>query len=234
MNKPQIIVLLIYLAISFFLYFAIPRLLNKQEQPAADDSSGSKAQAVLEYQCLESPEKERDELMFDLVKGRYDGEISRWDSLDSKAGSLIGFFSIVTSLTLAAGSFNLQAVLSDITNLVIFFGGIAMLLLSILFSLLCFSLRNVIFVPNTEKLLSKYNNKTYRETLTQVMKRMSNAVVKLVETNNQKAMWLRYSWIMFVIALGYLFIAFIMYTLTPQEPSEVEKLAKLLLDRANN
>lgn len=231
LNLQQIIVLVIYLVTAFALYFAITRLASKKDTGLPPSSGPAD---LAEYECLESPEKARDELMFDLIKRRYDGEVSRWDSLDAKAGSLIGFFSIVTSLTLAAGSFNLQGILSDPTNLIVFFGGIGLLLISILFSLFCFSLRAIVFVPNTEGLLSRYGNKTYRETLDKVMRRMSKAVMRLVQINNEKAVWIRYSWVLFVIALGYLFIIFIMFTMTPQEPSEVEKLAKLLLDGANS
>lgn len=226
-----ITVLIIYLGIAFSLYYFISRWSSNKERglPPSSDSAD-----LAEYECLESPDKARDELMFDLIKTRYEGEITRWDGLDAKAGSLIGFFSIVTSLTLAAGSFNLQGILGDPTNLIAFFGGIGMLLISILFSLFCFSLRAAVFVPNTEGLLSTYRDKSYHDTLVKVMRRMSKAVVRLVEINNGKARWIRYSWVLFVVALGYLFIIFIMFTMTPQEPSEVEKLAKLLLDRANS
>jgi hypothetical protein len=60
---------------------------------------------------------------------------------------------------------------------------------------------------------------------------MSKAVTVLEKINNDKAKWIRYSWTLFVVALGYLFIVFIFLTLTPQEPSEVEKLAKLLINK---
>ena len=46
----------------------------------------------------------RDELIFDLIKRRFDGEIDRANKLDSKAGSMVGFVSVVVGLTLGGGS----------------------------------------------------------------------------------------------------------------------------------
>lgn len=226
-------ILVVYVILAFVFAFGISRISKIFKKTQATPGVAHKPGSIAEYPSKESFLKERDELIFDLVKRRYDAEIERWDGLDSKAGSLIGFFSIVTSLTLAAGSFNLQSVLSDSQILAGFFFGIAMLIISIVFSLMCFRIRVATFVPNTAKLLSKYGkgNVTYRETLRTICGQMSEAVVKLEITNNNKGKWIRYSWTLFVVALGYLFILLIVFTLTPQGPSEVEKLAKLLIDR---
>jgi hypothetical protein len=35
-------------------------------------------------------EKQRDDLIFNLIKRRYDGEVEKINNLDNKAGSLIG------------------------------------------------------------------------------------------------------------------------------------------------
>jgi hypothetical protein len=218
MDQYQGATLVVYIILSFILAFGIPAIsktTKKQQAPAASHVVGS----IVEYNASDTPcLKERDELIFDLVKRRYDGEIARWDGLDSKAGSLIGFFSIVTSLTLAAGSFNIQNVLSDVHMLIGFFFGIAMMIISIGFSLMCFRVRLASFVPNTAKLCSKYGtgNVTYRETLRTVCGQMSVAVVRLEATNNSKGEWIQYSWTLFVIALGYLFILLIMFTMSPQ------------------
>lgn len=225
-------ILIIYVILAFVFAFGISRISNTSNKRQAARIVSSPGR-IPEYPSKDSFFQKRDELIFDLVKRRYDAEIERWDGLDSKAGSLIGFFSIVTSLTLAAGSFNLQGVLADFHILIAFFFGIAMLIISIAFSLMCFRIRVATFVPNTDKLISKYSrhNVTYRETLGTVCGQMSKAVVKLETINNNKGNWIRYSWTLFVIALGYLFILLIIFTLTPQGPSEVEKLAKLLIDR---
>jgi hypothetical protein len=235
MELYQGAILVVYLTLAFVFAFGISYIskLTKKTPLGGGASAGHVPGKIGEYISKESFVKERDELIFDLIKRRYDGEIQRWDGLDSKAGNLIGFFSIVTSLTLAAGSFNLQGVLSDAYILTGFFAGIGMLLISIVFSLLCFRVRETIFIPNTDELLSKYGHGTvtYRETLRIMCGEMSDAVVILENVNNDKANWIRYSWTMFVIALGYLFILFILFTLTPQGTSAVEQLAKLLIER---
>lgn len=244
MEYYQGIIIFVYLILSLFFGFVVPYLskFRKAAENITDgvkstlnSASGAKSGSGIlkEYINKESLIKERDELIFDLVKGRYEGEIQRWDGLDSKAGSLIGFFSIVTSLTLAAGSFNLQGVLGDRDILVAFFLGIGLLLTSIVFSLVCFRIRETTFVPNTEYLFHKYGKGlvTYRHTLRKTCGEMSKAVVDFELTNNDKANWIGRSWTLFVISLGYLFILFILFTLTPQGTSAVEELAKLLIDR---
>lgn len=53
-------------------------------------------------------DQKRDELIFDLIKRRFDNEWQRIDAPDTRARTLIGFISIVVILTLAAGIFNLK------------------------------------------------------------------------------------------------------------------------------
>lgn len=231
MNLYQEVILGIYLALAFILPWFLSLIFRKSK--SAPVVTQEKTEEIEEYDDnTDTFEIKRDELMFDLIKRRFDSEISRWDGLDTKAGSLIGFVSIVTSLTLAAGSFSLQDVLNNTQVLIAFFVGIGFLLTSITFSLLCVKVRKAPTVPNTERLISGYQDKSYRETLLRNGAQMSEAVRKLEGLNNKKAKWIRYSWTLFVIALGYLFLVFVLFTLSnPHEPSEVEKLAKIIISR---
>jgi hypothetical protein len=70
---PTKIVLVVYLVAAFVLPWA--------PSPRASPVNFRKLE---EYESNESLVKTRDELIFDLVKRRYDGEITRWDGLDSK------------------------------------------------------------------------------------------------------------------------------------------------------
>jgi hypothetical protein len=230
MNFTQEIILALYLILAFTVCWIIPRLFIKTTLPS--NVPPPNFGTISEYQNQESFDKTKDEFIFNLVKARFDGEITRWDSLDSKAGSMIGFVSIVTSLTVAAGSFNLQNILNNISVLIEFFAGIVLLLISIVFSLLCFRVRQATIVPAVATLVSEYPRLSYKEALRRNSGQMSKSVTDLENINNNKAKWITYSWTMFVIAFGYFFIVLILFTLSsPQEPSEVEKLAKLLISR---
>jgi hypothetical protein len=227
------VIIFVYLILACFFAFGVSRLLESRKKTSTLAGAPHNPGQISEYKKFESFYRQRDELIFDLVKRRYDGELERWDGLDTKAGSLIGFFSIVTSLTLAAGSFNLQGVLDDQYILAGFFIGVGLLIISIAFSLICFRIRETIFIPDTNSLVSKYamGSVSYRETLRVTCGEMSDAVIRLENVNNDKAKWIRYSWSLFVISLGYMFILFVLFTLTPQATSAVEELAKLLIER---
>jgi hypothetical protein len=230
MDFTQEIILILYLFLAFTICWIIPRFFKKLTLPS--DVPPPNFGTISEYDNQESFDKTKDEFIFNLIKARFDGEIARWDSLDSKAGSMIGFVSIVTSLTVAAGSFNLQNILNNVAVLIEFFGGIILLLTSIVFSLLCFRVRQATIVPSVATLVSEYPKLSYKEALRRNSGQMSKSVTDLENLNDNKAKWISYSWTMFVIAFGYFFIVLVLFTLSnPQEPSDVEKLAKLLIDR---
>ena len=59
---------------------------------------------MAESNSQEDIDIKRDDLIFDLIKRRFDSETDRLNNLDSKASSLVGFVSIVVSLVLGGGS----------------------------------------------------------------------------------------------------------------------------------
>src|SRR5690348_5110045 len=96
----------------------------------------------------------RDNLIFDLIQKRLDDEIQRTNNLDTKAGNLVGFVSVLVGLLLGAGSllsgaeiFKSSALLSNHTFAPIYFVGVAFLLISIGSSLYALKARRWMIIP---------------------------------------------------------------------------------------
>jgi hypothetical protein len=158
-------------------------------------------------------EKERDDLIFELINRRYDSEHARTNNLDSKANSLIGFTSIVVGLILGAGTMDILKLLHAQSAIVIYFIGIATLLLSIGFSLWSFRVRSWIMVPKVQTLIEKYTTKSYDEVLKRNAGEMAKAVAFSEVQNNNKAKLIEYSWYCLLIGLTLIFIFMLFYIL---------------------
>jgi hypothetical protein len=93
-----------------------------------------------------------DELVFNLIAKQYDNQVQRRRDLDSKAGSLIGYVTIVTGLLIGLGTFSILGSLSKPQFYLPYFMGIASLIASIVFSLLAVIIRKWTAVPDVRKL----------------------------------------------------------------------------------
>ncbi len=160
---------------------------------------------------------DRDELIFDLIKGRIETELKRTNNLDSKAGSIVGFVSIVAGLLLGRGSLllggeinDLRFNLTDITSSLYFFG-VALLLVSIGLSLFALRVRRWIAVPNVTTLIERYTELSYEEVLKRNAGEMAKSVRDSEKQNNTKARYLEYSWVLLILGLIITFISIIIF-----------------------
>src|SRR5688572_27343959 len=124
-------------------------------------------------------DEKRDELIFDLIKRRYDSELTRLAALDSKAGGLIGFVSIVIGLLVAVGTIELPGQLSRFEYSLLYFAGTGFMLLSIILSLYAIKIRKWNFAPNVFALGRKYFDIPYRLALRKNAIAMVQATVRI-------------------------------------------------------
>ena len=148
-------------------------------------------------------EKENENKLFDLAEKRYNFELQRIKDLDSKAGNLVGYVGIVTSLIIGLGTFNLLGKLSTPGYYALYFGGIIALASSIFFSVWAIKVRKFRFNPQRSDIMHFYNNPSieYRILLRTNIFEMSKAFYENWETNNKKGMWILISLICFIAGI---------------------------------
>jgi len=162
-------------------------------------------------ECDQSVNEGRYRLIFDLISGRNAAEFDRSNNLDSKASSIIGFVGIIIGLlaTLISFIFNLLPSNSSLSayysNFRFFlFAGIFFLAVSILLSLIAYSVKPYQIVPETNHLIEEYAKKgrSICDILRITSRGMSDAIKQNKETDDDKAKWVRYSLIFFGVGMG--------------------------------
>ncbi len=177
----------------------------------------------------DTEQKERDLMIFDLVKRRYDSEWQRINNLDSKANNLIGFISVIVTLLLGAGTLQVQQLLSN-SNKWIYITGIVFLLASIGAALWAFQIRRWKIVPHVDTLVPwpgdpnletsgqgfagaikgttertgsviDYTQCSYRDLSQKIAGQMSKAVLDAEKKNDQKSKCIQISWGLLIVGL---------------------------------
>jgi len=179
-------------------------------------------------------ETRRDELVFDLIKRRYDSELDRIKTLDNKAGSLIGLVSVVIGLLVGVGTFTILDKLSKSGFSVLFFIGLGFLLLSIIMCLAVIKVRKFKFVPNAMNLKNNYLKSRYRSVIRSNLGTMAKTIDEMEKTNNNKGKLIDWSWYFLVIGLALILIFVIVFTATGTISKPVSINATGKIDSAGN
>lgn len=168
----------------------------------------------------ENMDDKRDNLIFDLIQKRLDDEIQRTNNLDTKAGNLVGFVSVLVGLLLGAGSllsgaeiFKSSALLSNHTFAPIYFVGVAFLLISIGSSLYALKARRWMIIPNVQTLIDDFTVLPYKEVLQRIGGEMADTVSDMENQNNAKAKLIVLSWYLLTVGLCIVFTSIIVFTI---------------------
>jgi hypothetical protein len=144
------------------------------------------------------------EKLFDYVQKRYEFELQGIKDLDSKAGSLIGYVGIVTSLILGIGTFALLGNITRIDYFILYFGGVISFSLSIIFSLLATRIRTYEFRP-LENQPSYFIREPGRDRYNELLRTSISNMTYAFKTNNQinitKANRIKWSYIFFIVGI---------------------------------
>ena len=161
----------------------------------------------------------RDNLIFDLIKRRYDNEWQRINNLDGKANSLVGYISLVTGFLLGSATFAMSSALICRPFLSsVYFTGIGILILSIVLALLATRVRTWPNVPNVKVLLESYTSEPYDVVLKTNAATMADAIGEIEVQNNMKAMYINRCWYFLIGGLILVLIFVILFTVTGAEP----------------
>lgn len=146
---------------------------------------------------------EKEETLLELVKRRYDEEWQRIKDLDSKAGNLIGFSSIITGLTIGVGTLGLCGMLLTSEEIFFYFLGVSSLLGSVLLTIIATRVMRWDSAPESDWIKNVLNNTglDYEWVLAQNIIRMGKVVKDLEKKCDSKAKIIQCSSIALFIGL---------------------------------
>lgn len=160
--------------------------------------------------------EDRDDLIFELIKRRYDSEMDKIASLDNKSASLIGFVSVVVGLIVGGGSFKFSIIASELYLSVPYFFSVGSLLFSIFMGLRAFRNRNWLVAPNVVELLINKTqpNVSYSQVLQETGNVMVDAIIDATDKNRARADNINRSWIALIAGLLSVFIFLMIFVLS--------------------
>jgi hypothetical protein len=189
--------------------------------PDAQEMSGNSSKTTAEQN--QRSDTDRDNLIFDLIKRRYDNEWQRINNLDSKANNLVGYISLVTGFLLGSATFAMSSALICRPVLSsVYFSGIGILIVSIVLALLASKVRMWPNVPNVKFLLESYTAEPYDVVLKTNAATMAEAISEIEVQNNKKALYISRCWYFLIGGLVLVLIFVILFTLSGAEPCNIE------------
>lgn len=159
--------------------------------------------------------EDRDDLILELIKRRYDFVLQNINALDTKAASLIGFVSIVVGLMVGGETFRVSTIVTSNAFYVPYFISVGFLLASISFGFKAFHVRNYLIAPDVKVLLQRYTQpiSSYSDVLQTTAGAMLDAIDLTEGSNRQKAGDINISWILLLLGLVLAFILLGLITL---------------------
>lgn len=153
-----------------------------------------------------------DDITFELTVKRYDQEFSKYQHLDGKAGTQIGFSGIIIAiLSFAIGSMKFEQIVQN-EYAVLFGWGLGILLVSVaigILSLTKFSKTLPMFMP--EKFYDKYDESDESdEKRKQALYAYFDLIAEIEDANNRKAKMIYAGNIFTLIGLAVSFISFLL------------------------
>ena len=151
----------------------------------------------------ENDDKDKHELILNLIERRYDYELQRTTDFDSKASGLIGYVTIVTGLLVGLGTFDILDKLSKVEFFVPYFSGIGLLLFSIVSSLMAIRIKKYTVVAEFGPLREVLGDPAfeYRSVIRRVFISFGNAIANNSVQNDDKARWIQRSWFSLIMGL---------------------------------
>ena len=142
----------------------------------------------------------KDELIFEILKRRYDSAIERRHFLDDKASNLIGYVTIITGIIIGLGTLEILEKITNKIAYLLYFSGIGSLIFSLVFSLFVIRTREFRTDSNIKKLNEyfKDNKWIYEQIIIRHIDILFNSIPILDKENRKKANLIQLSWTMLV------------------------------------
>jgi hypothetical protein len=179
-------------------YFHIQFLtIDKAMEASSDDSK----------KVSEFDRTKEDEILYDIVKTKYNDSLARWDSLDNKASNLIGYVTIVTGLLVGIGTFELFGSLHSVISYILFFIGMGLLVLVIISSLICIRIKYYFEIPSAKEIEMIFEkNWKYQTIIRQIFISRLDTQKKIDQHLEDKVKWIGRSWQFLIIGMSMLLV----------------------------
>lgn len=141
------------------------------------------------------------EFIYHLVKDRLESEFNAIDIKNQKTGTIIGFNSVVLSITLSY--------YSNVNLSYLYYVGIILLFLSIIKSFLAYRVTGYRRDPEPKPLWEGYHGKDYKETLEQIITNLVESFNETREKSKRKDMLINLSLIFSISGLLFIFCSII-------------------------
>jgi len=163
---------------------------------------------------------DNDKFIFERVRDRYEFEHDRFLNIQSRASTLVGWIGLFISILVAGGAIlfgkkgDVTLSLDDV-NLIL--AALALLLISMLFSLIAFRVGAYEVAPEPGPLIEFYGDGDEQKTLRTATREMTNAIEINTKSTDMKANFVTVSWALFLggMILSSIFISIQMYKLVP-------------------
>ncbi|MGH9913445.1 MAG: hypothetical protein ACRD5E_08405 [Nitrososphaeraceae archaeon] len=142
----------------------------------------------------------RDLIIYELIKNRFSEDKDGFKKLDGEARSLFSSILVALGFLLAGGTVDFLVGQSPASYL-LYFVGISLLIISIIFDFLSMQFKSWITVPDVNTLLSKYTEVSSETLYKKMGATMASAIEQIERLNDIKKAYIRVSWILLITGL---------------------------------
>jgi Flp pilus assembly protein TadB len=181
--------------------FAVIAIINELlRTPKSKSTSNDDSDTESKEKITEKEEKERNQLIYDIVVRRHDQELQRTSDLDSKANNTIGFSGLLATLIGAVVGYFSKGAYS-----VLFAVPLSLLIVSAILGLLAYRVSTYEAIHPRE-FIEYYKDKTYKQTLIEYAGTIADSTIKNHRLHENKAKLIKYASALLVLAITLFFI----------------------------
>lgn len=147
-------------------------------------------------------ELKRDKLIYEMFLNVFNVELDRIHDLDNKSGKLITFSGVIISILGIFGGYVLTQIKIDWSSYILFVISLITILISILYSIQAFKIRNWAIAPDNKTLLEYGKNDEIQENILRLVSEgLSESIDDNRDINNEKVKKIKCSYYLLIAGI---------------------------------